>query len=58
MADDFKEAVDLEQKPAEREPDEDGWDWVRAAGVSREELLLAIERSGQALQSAARRRLG
>jgi hypothetical protein len=45
MADDLKEAAPTEQKDSTLDLDPELWDWARAAGVSREELLRALEAS-------------
>jgi len=44
MAED-KEARDGDESAPEAEQDSELWDWARAAGVSREDLLRALERS-------------
>lgn len=45
MAEELKETKPADELavPIEQEPEL--WDWARAAGVSREELLAAVERS-------------
>lgn len=45
MADDPKEAGEFHEQPAGAEQEPDVWDWARAAGVSREDLLKALEAS-------------
>lgn len=43
MADDQKEATELKEQPGAVEQEPELWDWARAAGVSREDLLRALE---------------
>ena len=45
MADELKEAEERDEKARTPEQDPEIWDWARAAGVSREELLKALERT-------------
>jgi hypothetical protein len=45
MADESKQADELENLPAGLDQEPDLWDWARTAGVSREELLAAVEGS-------------
>lgn len=47
MADESNESPDPEEQPigAEEQQEPEIWDWARAAGVSREDLLRALERS-------------
>lgn len=44
MADDLRQE-EVEDPPAEAEAEPEVWDWARAAGVSREDLLRALESS-------------
>ena len=45
MADDLKEAAEPGEQPGRAEQEPEVWDWARAAGVSREDLLKALEAS-------------
>ena len=46
MAEDRKQADDEEDQARSRpEQDPELWDWARTAGVSREDLVKALERS-------------
>ena len=41
--DDVNELPEPEQQPNGAEQEPEAWDWARAAGVSREDLLRALE---------------
>lgn len=43
MANDLNESLELEPQVDVVEPDSETWDWVLAAGVSREDLLRTLE---------------
>lgn len=43
MEDDLKQAAEADEQHAGLELDPEIWDWARTAGVSREELLRALE---------------
>lgn len=43
MEDNLKQAAQADEQPAALEQEPDIWDWARTAGVSREELLRALE---------------
>jgi hypothetical protein len=43
--DDLNDRHDLDEQPAPLDQDPELWDWARTAGVSREELRAAVERS-------------
>jgi DNA-binding phage protein len=45
MEDDLKQAGELTDEPIAMEQDPEMWDWARTAGVSREDLLRALELS-------------
>jgi len=45
MADDAKEAQEPDEQPGVSDQEQETWEWARAAGVSREELLKALERA-------------
>jgi hypothetical protein len=45
MADELKQANEQDEQPTGLDQDPELWDWARAAGVSREDLLRAIEHS-------------
>jgi hypothetical protein len=45
MDDDLKQAAEADEQPGGLELDPEIWDWARTAGVSREELLRALELS-------------
>ena len=47
---DPKESRELDEQPTGADPDPDLWDWARTAGVSREELLAAVEQSRAAVK--------
>lgn len=43
MANDFNEDFERELQDDVVEPESETWDWVRAAGVSREDLLRTLQ---------------
>lgn len=43
MAEELKQATDLDEHPTPLDTESETWDWARAAGVSREDLLKAVE---------------
>ena len=45
MAEDFKHAGEPERRDETEHQERELWDWARTAGVSREELAAALERS-------------
>jgi hypothetical protein len=45
MAEELKQDRSLEEQPEPFEAESETWDWARAAGVSREELIKAVELS-------------
>lgn len=45
MAEDLKHASEPERRDETQQHDPELWDWARTAGVSREELAAALERS-------------
>ena len=48
MAEELKQATDFDEPAKPLETDCETWDWARAAGVSREDLLKAVELSRRA----------
>lgn len=45
MAEDLKHASEPERRDDTQQQEPELWDWARTAGVSREELAAALERS-------------